>query len=213
MRSFDYDPQSVACAAELRRRYCANTENWKVERGSVLDGDFMAGLGRFDIVYSWGVLHHTGAMWLAIENAIARVADGGLLFVALYNDQGAWSRVWWLLKYIYAKVPRALKPGYGYAVWYAIVWLNVIKHTVKLQPGVGLRALFGYRAERGMSPKHDIQDWMGGFPFEFVKYDLLTAYMAARGFRLVRGKRNDGIGNHEHVFEKAGDGAGAHGTT
>lgn len=202
--SFDYDEQSVACTSELKRRYCANDAEWRIEQGSVLDDDFMTGRGQFDVVYSWGVLHHTGAMWLAIEKTLARVADDGTLFIALYNDQGAWSRVWWLLKFLYTKVPRAFKPLYGYTVWYSIIWLNILKHIVKLQPLVGLRALFGYEAKRGMSVKHDILDWMGGFPFEVVKYDLLIAYMTARGFFCVKGIQNTGLGCHEYVFQKMG---------
>src|SRR5262245_21597260 len=37
VHSFDYDPQSVACTEELRRRYFADDARWRVEAGSVLD--------------------------------------------------------------------------------------------------------------------------------------------------------------------------------
>src|SRR3712207_6062570 len=94
VRSFDYDPQSVACTQELKRRYFADDLNWTIEQGSVLDVDYVKSLGQFDIVYSWGVLHHTGAMWQALENASLPVADGGYLFIAIYNDQGGKSRQW-----------------------------------------------------------------------------------------------------------------------
>src|SRR3954452_16953624 len=67
VHSFDYDPESVACTAELKRRFFPDDPAWTVERGSVLDRDYLAKLGAFDVVYSWGVLHHTGAMWTAIE--------------------------------------------------------------------------------------------------------------------------------------------------
>lgn len=77
VRSFDYDPQSVACTWELRRRYFPDDGDWQVEQGSALDAAYLETLGEFDIVYSWGVLHHTGAMWMGIENAIGRVAGGG----------------------------------------------------------------------------------------------------------------------------------------
>src|SRR6266545_5844853 len=81
VHSFDYDPQSVACAAELRRRYFPGDAQWVVEEGSALDADYLARLGKFDIVYSWGVLHHTGRMWQALENAQLPVAPGGRLFI------------------------------------------------------------------------------------------------------------------------------------
>jgi len=69
VHSFDYDPHSVACASELRRRYFAGDPHWTVEEGSALDVDYMDSLGTFDIVYSWGVLHHTGQMWKALVAA------------------------------------------------------------------------------------------------------------------------------------------------
>jgi len=87
VHSFDYDPQSVACTAELKQRYFAEDTQWVVEEGSVLDKDYLARLGQFDVVYSWGVLHHTGAMWQALENVAPLVSHcGGKLFIAIYND-------------------------------------------------------------------------------------------------------------------------------
>ena len=85
VHSFDFDPASVNCALTLRARFFPGDEKWIVQQGSVLDGRFMDTLGTFDIVYSWGVLHHTGAMVRAIENAASRVKDGGILAVALYR--------------------------------------------------------------------------------------------------------------------------------
>lgn len=75
--SFDFDPQSVACTLELRRRFFPDDATWQVEQGSVLESDYLARLGQFDVVYSWGVLHHTGAMWQALENVVPLVRGGG----------------------------------------------------------------------------------------------------------------------------------------
>src|SRR5439155_17034711 len=107
--SFDYDPQSVACAKTLREKYFGNDESWRIEQGSILDRNYLTKVGRFDIVYSWGVLHHTGDMWSALENAGSCVARGGKLFVAIYNDQGWISRYWSAVKRSYNKAPL-LKP-------------------------------------------------------------------------------------------------------
>jgi 2-polyprenyl-6-hydroxyphenyl methylase/3-demethylubiquinone-9 3-methyltransferase len=101
VHSFDYDPQSVACTQELKRRYFPDDANWAIERGSVLDVHYLTSLGQFDIVYSWGVLHHTGAMWQALGNASLPVANGGYLFIAIYNDQGTQSQLWCKVKQTY----------------------------------------------------------------------------------------------------------------
>src|SRR5207249_12341547 len=60
VHSFDFDPQAVACTAELKRRYFPDDAAWTIEEGSVLDTEYLASLDTFDVVYSWGVLHHTG---------------------------------------------------------------------------------------------------------------------------------------------------------
>ena len=116
VHSFDYDVQSVACANALRDRYFPNDPAWTVEQGSALDRAYADCLGRFDIVYSWGVLHHTGSMWEALGNAARPGALGGLLFIALYADQGAKSAFWLRVKLIYVTLPRPLRVPWAVAV-------------------------------------------------------------------------------------------------
>src|ERR1700737_1325555 len=115
--SFDFDSQSVACTEELRRRYSSGNKSWIVEQGSVLDQEYLAGLGQFDIVYAWGVLHHTGAMWQAMENVKALTKPGGVLFIAIYNDCGEVSRWWLQRKRRYNALPALLRPLYVIYVW------------------------------------------------------------------------------------------------
>src|SRR6185312_4649812 len=119
VHSFDYDPLSVACATELRRRYFPGDQLWTVEEGSVLDKGFMASLGSFDIVYSWGVLHHTGNMWQALENINLNVAYPGQLFISIYNDQGKTSRRWAAVKRVYNRLPRPFR--------FPLLWLVCIR--------------------------------------------------------------------------------------
>ncbi|MEZ6071661.1 MAG: class I SAM-dependent methyltransferase [Pirellulales bacterium] len=109
VHSFDYDPQCVGCTAELRRRYLPDDPDWCVEEGSVLDEDYLARLGKFDIVYSWGVLHQTGAMWQAIDHASRAVQNEGQLFISIYNDQGGKSRRWRTIKRVYNHSPRFIQ--------------------------------------------------------------------------------------------------------
>lgn len=198
VHSFDFDPQSVACTTELRRRYYADDETWGIEQGSVLDLTYMESLGKFDVVYSWGVLHHTGAMWLAIENAIGRVADnGGRLFIAIYNDQGWKSHLWWFVKFFYNRLPRLLRTPYVTTVSALTHLATIIKYTIKLKPMTAITPLIRDSRVRGMNAKHDRVDWIGGFPYEFATFDSLTDYFQSRGFSVINANRSTSLGCHE----------------
>jgi 2-polyprenyl-6-hydroxyphenyl methylase/3-demethylubiquinone-9 3-methyltransferase len=199
--SFDYDPASVACAEELRRRFDGAGRDWTIREGSVLDASFLETLGPFDVVYSWGVLHHTGAMWRAMELAAARVAPGGSLFVAVYNDQGSASRRWLAVKQAYNRLPVGLRfvvllPAF------AVLWgPRFAIETVQLHPGRAWRA---YAAtSRGMSPWRDVVDWVGGLPFEVARPEEIFDFCRDRGFvlRTLRTQAG-GHGCNEYVFER-----------
>ena len=169
----------------------------------MLDGAYMDALGEFDFVYSWGVLHHTGAMWLAIEHAIGRVAPaGGQLFIAIYADQGWKSRAWWFVKLFYNRLPRMLQPAYAFIVRAIVRLLVILKYTLLLRPMTAIAPLFSDNRARGMSAKHDAVDWIGGFPYEFATLDSLTAYLGARGFTVVRSREAGSLGCHEIVARR-----------
>lgn len=205
VHSFDYDPKSVACAQELRRRYFPGDSQWTVQEGSVLDEDYVASLGRFDIVYSWGVLHHTGSMWKALENAKLAVADEGTLFIAIYNDQGYISRNWKRVKQIYcsgALGRSAMKLAfYGYFGLGRLV--ADLRHRRNPFTSYGV-----YKATRGMSVLHDWRDWLGGYPFEVAKPEDIFDFYHRDGFVLERLKTcGGGLGCNEFVFVRRMDGA------
>lgn len=195
--SFDFDPDSVACAQELRRRYQLGAE-WEVLQGSVLDEEFLQGLGEFDVVYAWGVLHHTGHMWDAIDNAATKVAPGGRLFVALYNDQGWVSRIWTGIKKAYVDFPffrPALVAGSWLAIWGRQFAADSVRHR---SPAKSWREY----GERGMSPWRDLVDWVGGYPFETTRPEPVISRLESAGFTLEHLTRRDGRGNHEFVFRR-----------
>jgi 2-polyprenyl-3-methyl-5-hydroxy-6-metoxy-1,4-benzoquinol methylase len=179
VHSFDYDADSVECTRELRRRYFAQSSRWRVGRGSVLDGSYMESLGAWDVVYSWGVLHHTGNLRAALANAAAAVRPGGQLVIAIYNDQGWKSRAWWWVKRAYNANALSRAAVLGTFLPYSIAGALAADVARARNPFTRYAAHV-----RGMSHLHDWIDWLGGFPFEVDSRERIQAYFRARGFAL-----------------------------
>jgi 2-polyprenyl-3-methyl-5-hydroxy-6-metoxy-1,4-benzoquinol methylase len=197
VHSFDYDPNSVLCTQELKRRYSPEDLNWTIEKGSVLDEAYLSSLGRFDVVYSWGVLHHTGSMWKALENVGNLVEKGGALFIAIYNDEGTRSIRWRKVKQLYNYLPRYLRFLVIVPFGFLLVWRPLVKDIVRGRPFQYLR---DYKKRRGMSVWHDILDWLGGLPFEVAKPEEIFEFYRARGFALNRLTTDRGSGCNQFVF-------------
>lgn len=205
--SCDYDPDSVACAEGLRERFRPGDPGWTICRGSVLDGDFLAGLGHFDVVYCWGVLHHTGDQWAALDGLCRRVAPGGQLAVALYNHQPFFTPLHTAMKRVACRGSRArllaISLVYALGVGAALALADLLRgrDPLKRHAAGGL--------PRGMSFWHDVVDWVGGWPFETSTPEQVFEFCRARGLglralRTVGGKS----GCNEFVFERpAGEGA------
>jgi len=201
--SFDYDPQSVACTAELRERYFSHDPQWTVAEGSVLDTAYLSSLGHFDIVYSWGVLHHTGAMWEALANVAPLVAPGGKMFIAIYNNQGGPSYRWTQIKRLYNRSPRYLGTALVLAIGAYQEIRAALGRVVRLQTPLPFKAWAEAKKTRGMSVWHDLVDWVGGYPFEVAKPEEIFDFYRAKGFNLIKLKTNaGGLGCNEFVFEK-----------
>ncbi len=182
--SFDYDPKSVACTRELKNRYFPDSNNWIVEQGSILDEEYLNGLPSFDVVYSWGVLHHTGAMWRAMDKLAEKVEEGGYLFISIYNNQGRASIFWTWVKRLYNRQPQVLR-------WPLLItcfiyfWVpRSIYDLLRGQPFKGWRK-YGEK-NRGMSPWYDVVDWIGGYPFEVAKPEEVFEFLSQRGLVLKK---------------------------
>jgi 2-polyprenyl-6-hydroxyphenyl methylase/3-demethylubiquinone-9 3-methyltransferase len=189
--SFDFDPQSVACTAELKRRYYKDDICWIIKEASVLDIEYLKSLGQFDVVYSWGVLHHTGALWKALENVDMLVAPEGQLFISLYNHQRIASKYWKTVKYLFNAYPIC-RPFF--------VSLHMLYPTL---PSICLKMLQKKKTRRGMSPIYDLYDWLGGYPFETSTPEDVFNYYQKRGYILTGLTTVGGrLGCNQYVFDK-----------
>lgn len=193
--SFDIDSDSVECTEKLKRLYFSDDNNWCVKTASVLNRQFVESIGKVDIVYAWGVLHHTGELWEAMDNIWRAVTDNGLIVLAIYNDQGWISIYWTVVKRLYNSNTL-------------VRWFLILLHMPYL---LGARILFralGGRLhlERGMSYWHDMLDWLGGYPFVVAKPEEIVNFFSNWGFIMEKsrlcGKRH---GCNEFVFRKVSD--------
>lgn len=194
--SIDIDPFSVTCAEHMRSK--SSHEHWNVQHASVLDDSAMQRLGEFDIVYSWGVLHHTGSMWQAVRAAAHRVAPGGLFYIALYNRlEGRFGTPYWLfVKKLYNKHPWFGKYVLEnvYAAWFILLMLLRGKNPV--------REIRSYKNKRGMSWRRDITDWLGGYPYEAATVEEVFRFMKKEfpTFTLRNIKTTNHIGTNWYLF-------------
>lgn len=200
VHSFDRDPDSVACTSELKRRYSPCTDRWTIERGDVLDTPYLANLGEFDVVYSWGVLHHTGNMWQALENVGSLVRTGGRLFIAIYNDQGRRSRVWKKVKAFYCG--GRLQAFLVRVVFVPTLIAYGFMRDLLIDRKNPLARYRQYWKSRGMSVRHDWIDWLGGYPFEVAKPEAILEFYRQRGFESIKLKTTRSHGVNQYVFLK-----------
>lgn len=174
--SLDVDPYSVESTRVLWER-AGRPPSWRVIRGSILDKDFAAGLGTHEIVYSWGVLHHTGSMWEAVGNACSLAARGGVLWVALYA-KGPKYPEHLALKQSYN---RASAVGKKLLVWKEIYELMRLRWSLRQNPFA-----WNEKRERGMDTYHDLVDWLGGLPYEVASKEEVVSFCQDRGLVLKK---------------------------
>ncbi len=198
IRSFDYDIDSVETTKTLWER-AGKPANWTVERGDALDADYMESLGKWSLVYSWGVLHHTGDVWKALDNAQRTVKEGGTLYIALYSTDVQTDPNFWLaIKKEYNQAGSAKRRRMEW--WY--VWVYVMNRNPFLLPRVGYRML-RHRLGRGMSLFADIRDWLGGWPMQFVYDKDVIEKLKQPGFELIDIRTGEAC--TEFVFKRSKD--------
>jgi SAM-dependent methyltransferase len=200
--SFDYDIHSVQASESLRAHARIAPERWYIGQGSVLDNSFMSSLAPADIVYSWGVLHHTGSMWAAIDQAAALVNPGGLFTIAIYNRVDRLlnnSRNWKQIKRIYnqTSIPARQAMEAIYA------GLLLAQTTAQGQNPIAYIRKYSTVSRRGMDFWHDVRDWMGGYPYEYASPEEIIVHMRTKGMRLITMSESHGLGCNEFVFRRS----------
>jgi len=199
--SFDYDADSVSCTQYLKKKYCTDDAMWQVQQGSVLDQDFLRQFGKVDVLYSWGVLHHTGHMYEAFQNVSNMVKKDGTLFISIYNDQGTTSSIWKKIKKTYSTsniVTRILLLAFcSLRLWGPKFVKDFLRY------GNPLKTWCAYKKNRGMSAWHDVVDWVGGYPFEVAKPEEVFNFFTEKNFQLKYLKTcAGGVGCNEFIFTK-----------
>ena len=201
--SFDNDLKSVACTQKLKNIFFRGDKRWRIERGSALDKNYLQTLGSFDVVYCWGVLHHTGAMWTGLENMIPLVKEGGKLFLAIYNDQGKLSAFWRAVKQAYNHTHPRLRFLILWPIGLYFVTGFTLKDIFRLRKP---RIFSEYDDVRGMSVWANVVDWVGGYPFEVASRQKIIDFYRQRGFTLDRlvscGRK---LGCNQYVFVRANE--------
>jgi len=173
----DLDPSSVKTARMLLAKYAPDA-HYRVEESSVFDLSPNI-LGKFDIVYSWGVLHHTGDMDLALRKAAGMLGERGEFVFALYR-RTLICPFWEVEKRWYSRAPRSSQ------------WLARKAYVTLFVLGLWAtgRSLAKYKADyhktRGMDFYHDVHDWLGGFPYESVSSKRIDHLMSELGLTHVR---------------------------
>ena len=201
--SFDFDTDSVECAKEIRRLYASEDSNWVIQQGSILDESYLSGLNKFDIVYSWGVIHHTGDLWKAFSNLIELVSSDGIVCVAIYNDQGTKSKVWNLVKNFYNKTPKFVRPCFALSTFIGMNFFSFLYHIFKFKMIFYLKNIKNYRSNRGMNLYNDWVDWIGGYPFQVASVAVVKEFLIDNGFEVNITRSVSSFGNNEFVARKS----------
>jgi 2-polyprenyl-3-methyl-5-hydroxy-6-metoxy-1,4-benzoquinol methylase len=168
--------------------------------GSILDEKVLEDLRRhagradgYDLVHSWGVLHHTGDMDRAIQNAASLVAPGGHFILAIYNRH--WSSLpWRVIKRCYVTSPRWVQRvliRIFFPIIYVAKWLVTGRNP--------------RQQERGMDFYYDVIDWVGGYPYEYASRREIEVRLTPQGFSLLRfHAARVPTGCNEFVFRRSG---------
>ena len=188
----DINPQCITVSEQNRDRFAPKTPITFLQ-ASALIPESLKPLGLFDIVYAWGSLHHTGAMWDAMRYVAKQVSPSGTLVLSIYNKHitsPAWKGIKWFYNQLPNRGQRLLTFPFA-GIIYVAKFLVTRRNPLQ--------------KERGMDFWHDVIDWIGGYPYEYATPQEIQAFVSAQGFVLRRYvSAQVPTGCNEFVFERNG---------
>lgn len=192
--SFDVDPFSVATTRKINEMF-GNPPHWQVMHGSILDEQFIRTLEPADIVYSWGVLHHTGNLWQALKNAATFLKPGSIFYIAIYDKTS--DTPYWI----------DIKKKYNRSTWVgkklmecSYVWRTFFNTTSISRLKQSIKYIKNYQTSRGMAFWTDVKDWLGGWPYEPATQEEICGFCEGT-LGLERMKVKTGEANIEYLFK------------
>jgi len=195
--SFDYDEHSIEATITLRDRVYDDAKIWKIMRGSILDKSFLDQLGIFDVVYSWGVLHHTGSIWTAIENTQKLCRVGGLVLISIYQAGDMYQQ------------HLALKQDFNERSSHEKQEM-IERHAVERYPGStvsdAVNRMKSNVVGRGMNEYNDWIDWLGGLPYEVAYPSEIISRFLAQGFLPIQVEERGQGGCNVYLFRHEHEG-------
>ena len=195
--SFDYDLNSVAATRKLWE-FIGKPSNWEIRQGSILDKEYLSAIEPGDIVYSWGVLHHTGSMWQAMDNVVRLGKPGSLYYIALYDYEiqvDPTPEFWLDVKQRYNKSNSWGKKKME--LWY--IWRFMMGGSPR-NLFTFLKRIMAYKQSRGMAFYNDVKDWLGGWPMEFAKRADVKNWADKHGLEMLTMKT--GEANTEYLLKR-----------
>ena len=176
--SFDFDPDSVRTCRRVRDQFaCAAESDWMIYQNSILNESIIHQIPPADVVYAWGVLHHSGNMWLGIKNAAMLLKQGGLFYLAVYCKTKMCG-VWKQIKRCYTMSPQPIQE----LMTLSYAGMVVLRYVAGLQNPI--QQIRNYSSDRGMSWYVDCRDWVGGYPYESAAPDEVFCFLRDLGLRL-----------------------------
>lgn len=204
--SCDIDPINIENVKLLKGRYqIPDSYPWDCEVRSIVSNDDLPHILGGEVVYAWGVLHHTGAMWSALSNASALVEGGGYFYLMLYRD-AKFAQFWKFTKKLYVKAPTLIQ----FVMRNVFAAILISGMLVKLKNPFKSIKNYG-KNSRGMSWYTDVTDWIGGYPFEYAEAEEVISFLEPLGFDLVKIEPPIipkpmglfGTGSYQYLFRKS----------